>query len=49
MTVRAAYAPDGIEQDDALDAEADARLVLRELRRSTPPLRRVAGMYRRRG
>ncbi len=49
LTVRAAYAPDAIAQDDALDAEADARLVLRELRRSTPPLRRVAGIYRRRG
>jgi transglutaminase-like putative cysteine protease len=49
LATRAAYAPDPLEADDALDAEADAREVLRSLRRTTPPLQRLAGAYRPRG
>lgn len=47
LATRAAYAPGPLGPDDALDAEADAREVLRSLRRTTPPLRRLAGAYRR--
>jgi transglutaminase-like putative cysteine protease len=46
LAIRAAYAPEGVEPDDVLDAQADAREVLRALRRTTPPLRRLAGTYR---
>jgi transglutaminase-like putative cysteine protease len=46
LATRAAYAPDEPDADDALDAEADAREVLRSLRRTTPPVRRLTGAYR---
>jgi hypothetical protein len=46
LAIRAAYALDALHEDDAMDAEADAREVLRALRRTTPLLRRVAGTYR---
>jgi transglutaminase-like putative cysteine protease len=46
LATRAAYAPDEPDAEDALDAEADAREVLRSLRRTTPPVRRLAGAYR---
>ena len=45
LTIRAAFAPEGVEADDVLDAQADAREVLRALRRTTPALRRLAGTY----
>jgi Domain of unknown function (DUF4129) len=49
LATRAAYAPAPLDADDALDAEADAREVLRSLRRTTPPLQRLTGAYRPRG
>ena len=49
LATRAAYAPAPPGPEDVLDAEADAREVLRSLRRTTPPLQRLAGAYRPRG
>jgi len=46
VTTRAAYAAEPPTHEDALDAEADAREILRALRRTTPPLRRLTGAYR---
>ena len=47
LAVLAAYSPNPIDAGDALDAEADARQVLKALRRTTPPIRRFTGAYRR--
>jgi hypothetical protein len=47
LATRAAYSAQAIDGDDALDAVADAREVLRSLRRTAPPLRRLTGVYRR--
>ncbi|HSL12075.1 MAG TPA: DUF3488 and transglutaminase-like domain-containing protein [Actinomycetota bacterium] len=46
LATRAAFAPEDPNPDDALDAEADAREVLRSLRRTTPAVRRLTGAYR---
>jgi hypothetical protein len=48
LTTRAAYAPQEPTSDDALDAVADARMALEELRRATPLRRRLQGRFVRR-
>jgi hypothetical protein len=46
LTTRAAYAPQEPSTEDALDAAADAQVVLQELTSATPLRRRVAGRLR---
>jgi hypothetical protein len=48
LTTRAAYAPHEPSHDDALDAVADARVALEELRKATPLGRRLRGRFARR-
>jgi transglutaminase-like putative cysteine protease len=47
VVMRAAYAPDDPNRDEALDATTDADEILRDLRRTTPLRERVRGRYRR--
>jgi transglutaminase-like putative cysteine protease len=47
LTTRAAYAPVEPSRQDALDAIADARVALEELRDATPLRRRLSGRLRR--
>jgi hypothetical protein len=48
LVTRAAYAEADPTSQDALDAVADARVALEELRDATPMRRRLAGRLRRR-
>ena len=45
-TVRAAYSPHPPVRNDAEAAAADARTVIKDMRRATPVRRRIAGVYR---
>ena len=47
LTEGAAYAPEPPAPEQAARASEDASAALRDLRRSTPLLRRVTGLYRR--
>ena len=44
--VRAAYSPRSVDNDDAVEAAADARVAIRDIRREAGIVRRVMGIYR---
>ena len=46
ITARAAYGTGPISEDDADDAVAASRQAIRDMRRGTPFVRRVAGVFR---